>query len=162
MVLLVRHSGEIIRGRTGPTRERNDQFTRAKKLRCGGLSRDCRALRAVPPAGLPLPAASPASGFAFAGSGRESRLYRQTSAPINCAGPAASPTTALLHQFLGRASLASRSGPTQMPWLNPGASEACVAKFTIYPTVTSPRKCRRFIAGWYLRRRPERPQNAAT
>src|SRR5260221_7057210 len=103
MVLLFRKSGEIIRGRKSPTRERDDQFTRAKNLRCAGLGRACRPLRTVAASGLSISAASPKSRFAFACSGPEKRLHGQTSPNFNRAGPPTSSAAALFDQRLGGA-----------------------------------------------------------
>src|SRR6267378_1225993 len=154
MVLLLRQSGEIIRGRTSPTRERDNQFTGAKKLDCAGLSRVGHLLWPIQAAGLSLPAPSSASHFAFACSPRESGFYGQTSVPFNRSGSAASSAAALFHQLVGGASAATGSGPTQRPWLNPHASEPFVVKITMCLIVMCPKRYLKFMVAWCPSRSP--------
>jgi hypothetical protein len=148
MVLLLRHSGEIIGGRTSPTCERNDPVAPARKLRFADLGRGRRALSVIKAAGLPVPAASSASRFTFGCSREEKRFHRQTASLFNRAGAPTSPARARLDQRLGRASLASRAGAIQNSWLNADASPACVAISTLSLIVTCLRSSRKLISGW--------------
>ena len=155
MVVLLRRSGEIIRGRTSPTRERDDQFTRTKNLRFAGLDRDYCSLRTVAASGLSVSAASSRSHFAFACSRPEKRLHGQTSPNFNRAGATASWAAAFFDQRLGGTGPAMGAGAVQIPWLNPEASENCVAKSTTCQIVMCSRRCLKFIVGWCPGRSPE-------
>ena len=154
MVLLLRQSGEIIRGRKSPTRERDDQFTQAKNLRFADLERDYRSLRTVPASGLSLPPSSSKSRFSFACSRSESGFHGQTSSNFDHPGPPAGWAAALSDQRLGGTRPARGPGAVQIPWLNPEASENCVAKSTICLIVMCSRRCLKFIVGWYPSRSP--------
>jgi hypothetical protein len=148
MVLLLRHSGKIIGGRTSPTRERDDPVAPARKLRFADLGRDRLALPTIKAAGLPLLAASSASRFTFGCPREEKCFYRQTASLSNRAGTPTSPTAACFDRRLGRASSASGAGAIQISWLNADASRACVAKSTFCLIVTCWRSSRKLITGW--------------
>jgi hypothetical protein len=148
MVLLLRHSGEIIRGRTGPTRERDDPVNRAKNLCSEGCSPDRQSLWNIAAASLSLPAASSASPCSVGDSSREKRLHRQVAPPFNRAGSSASTAPAHFHQRLGRAGPATGAGAIQISWLKTGASQKCVVKSTFCLIVMCAKRCRKFITGW--------------
>jgi len=94
------------------------------------------------------------SRFSFACSRPESGLHGQTSSNFNHAGPPAGWAAALFDQCLGGARPALGAGAVQIPWLNPEASENCVAKFTLCLIVMCSRRCLKFIVGWCPSRRP--------
>src|SRR6478672_11838966 len=98
MVLFLSHSDKVIRGRTGPTREPDAQFTPATSLQFRGLGGTDRSLRSVWPTGLPLFATGSASYFAAAGSRGQGGLHRKASPQFNAQGSPAGSTAALLHQ----------------------------------------------------------------
>ena len=148
MVFLLRHSGEIIRGRTGPTRERDDPITRKRSLQFRGCERDHRSLRTVATAGLSLPAASPTRQFPFDYPPGKMRFHGQTAPPFSRAGSSASSAAAHFDQRLGRASSATGAGAIQIPWLNADARPACVAKSTFCLIVMCSRRCHKFTTGW--------------
>src|SRR5215470_9598514 len=104
MVLRLRHSGEIIRGRTSPTCERDHPVTQAQNLCFAGPGRVDRALWAIPAAGLPVLATSSASRLTFSHSRRQERLHCETAPNLNCASSSASSATASFDQRVGRAS----------------------------------------------------------
>ena len=155
MVLLLRQCGEIIRRRKSPTCERDDPFAQAKNLRFQGLERDDRALRTVAASGLPVPAASSKSRFALACSGAEKCLHGQTFSNLNRAGSPPSSAAALFDQRLGGAGPALGAGAVQIPWLNPQASENCVAKSITCRIVMCSRRSLKCIVGWCPGRRPQ-------
>ena len=159
MVLLLRHSGEIIRGRTSPTCERDDPVAPARKLRFADLGRDRLALPAIQAAGLPVLTASSASRFTFGCSREEKCFHRQTASLFNRAGAPTRPTAACFDQRLGRASPASGAGAIQISWLNADASRACVAKSTFCLIVTCLRNSRKLITGWCPKQNPS-PRNS--
>jgi len=147
-VLLLRHSDEIIRGRTSPTRECDAQFTSTADLHFRGFEGVGRSLWAVAQTGLPLFTASPTSGIAAAGSRTKGGLYRKACPQFNPEGSSAGSAAELFHQSLGGWGLAAWAGPHPRPWLNPGASENCVAKITFCRIVMCHKRCLRFTAGW--------------
>ena|SRR5258708_6323284 len=155
MVLLLRHSDKIIRGRTSPTRECDAQFTPAADLHFRGFGGVGRSLWAIAQTSLPLFTASPTNGFAPAGSRTQGGLYRKACPQFNPEGSAASSAAALFHQSLGGSGLAAGAGAHRRPWLNPGAIENCVAKFTFCRIVMCHKRCLRFIAGWCRNRSRE-------
>jgi len=152
MVLLLRHSGEIIRGRTSPTRECDYSVTSARNLRFAGLDRNRLALPYLSPAGLPLLSASPASQFTLGCSRAEKGLHRQTASIFDRSGPSASSAGARFDQQLGRASTASGTQANPIPWLSPDVGLKCIAKFIFCLIVMPTRGCLRFITGWCLKR----------
>jgi hypothetical protein len=155
MVLLLRHSAEIIRGRTGPTRECDNPVNREKRLRLRGLEGDRQSFWVVATTSLPLSAARSASQCSIGYPGREKRFHRQVAPPVDCAGSSASAAGVHFHQRLGRASPATGAGAIQNPWLRADASQECVAKSTICLIVMCFKRCHKFINGWCL------SQNAA-
>lgn len=156
MVLLLRQSGESIRGPKSPTRERDDSFTRAKNLRWEGLERADRSLWSVASPSLSLSAASPTSRFPLVDSRPQKRFHRQASATVNPGGSAASPATALFDQRLGRKGPAGGIGAAPISWLNRRVSDSGVVKSTIGRIVMDCRKFRRCIDGWCLGRHLEK------
>ena len=151
MVLQLRHSGEIIRGRTSQTRECDHSVNSARNLRFADLDRTRLALSCLSPAGLPLLSASPASQFTFGCSRAEKGLHRQTASVFNRSGPSTSSAAARFDQRLGRASTASGTQANPIPWLSPDADLKCIAKFIFCPIVMPTRGCLRFITGWCLK-----------
>ena len=149
MVLLLRHSAEIIRGRTGPTRERDNAVNREKSLRLRSLEGDHQSLWTIAATSLPLSAACSASQCSIGCSRPEKRFYRQAAPPFNRAGSSASTAGAHFHQRLGRTSPATAAGAIQIPWLR-DASQKCAAKSTICLIVMCPKRCYKFINGWCL------------
>ena len=150
MVLLLRHSAEIIRGSTGPARERDNPVNREKGHRLRSLEGDHQSFWIIAAAGLPLSAARSASQCSISYPRREKRLHRQVAPPFNRAGSSASTAGAHFHQRLGRASPATGVGAIQNPWLRANASQECVAKSTICLIVMCPKRCHKFINGWCL------------
>src|SRR6267142_2678286 len=150
MVLLLRHSGEIIRGRTGPTRKRDHPVNREKSLRLRSLERDHQSLWGIATTSLPLSAGGSASQCSIGYSRREKRLYRQAAPPFNRAGSSASTAGAHFHQRLGRTGFATPLGAMQIPWLRADASQECVAKSTICLIVMYSKRCHKFISVWCL------------
>src|SRR5215510_9168432 len=150
MVLLLRHSGEIIRGRTGPTRERDDPVNRARNLCSEGCGRDRQSLCSITATSLPLRAASSAGPCSASYSSREKRLHRQVAPPFNRAGSSASTAAAHFHQRLGRAGPATGAGAIQISWLRTDASHECVVKSTFCLIVMCAKRYHRFITGWCL------------
>src|SRR6266567_7925881 len=141
MVLLLRHSGEIIRGRTSPTRERDDSVTPARNFRFADLDRNRLALPDLTAAGLPLLAASSASQFTFSCSRAEKGLHRQTGPIFDRSGPPTSSAAARFDQRLGRASSATGAQANPIPWLSPDESLKCIAKFIFCLIVMPIRGC---------------------
>src|SRR3974390_2819329 len=101
MVVLLRHSDQIIRGRTGPTCEPDAQFTSATDLLFRGLESADRPLWVVPSAGLPLSPAGPAKRFATADPGSQSGFHGQTPAQFNLPSSPTSSAASLFHQPMG-------------------------------------------------------------
>lgn len=161
MVLLLRHSGEIIRGRTSPTREWDDSVTSARDFRFAGLDPNRLALPDLTAAGLPLLAASPASQFTFGCSRAEKGVHRQTASIFDRSGPSASSAAARFDQRLGRASAARGAQANPIPWLSPDASLKCIAKFIFCLIVMPIRGCLRFITGWCLKSNQIPPNHPA-
>ena len=161
MVLLLRHSGEIIGGRTSPTCERDDPVAPTRKFRFADLGPDRLALPAIQAAGLSILAAGSASRFTFGCSREEKCFHRQTARLFNRAGAPTGPPAACFDQRLGRASPASGAGAIQIAWLNANAnaSRACIAKFTSCRIVTCSRSSRKLITGWCPKQNPS-PRNS--
>src|ERR1043166_6942749 len=158
MVLQLRHSGEIIGGRTCPTRERDDPVTPATAL-CAGRGGDGRSLPIVPATGIPLPAGCSASQLPFSGSREQKRFYSETATTFNRTGSPASAPAADFDQRLGRTSPATGIRATPTPWLSAGVSSKCAAKSTFYLIVMCPRRCLRFTTGW-CQRHQMKPDNS--
>src|SRR5713101_3705041 len=155
MVLLLRQCGEIIRRRKSPTRERDDPFAQAKNLRFQGLEPDDRSLRPLAASGVSVSSASAKSCCACACARGEKRLHGQASANFDRAGPPASWAAALFDQRLGGTGPALGAGAVQIPWLNPPASEKCVAKSITCRIVMCSRRCLKWIVGWCPGRSPQ-------
>jgi hypothetical protein len=148
MVLLSRHSAEIIRGPTGPTRERDNPAHRRKRLWPRGLEADDHSFWIIAATSLPLFANGSASQCSIDHSRREKGFYRQTVQASDRTGSSASATGADFHQRLGRESFASGVGAIQNAWLRANASRECVAKSTTCLIVMCPKKYRKSINGW--------------
>jgi hypothetical protein len=156
-VLLLRRSGQSIRGRTSPTREPNGQPPPARGLCFQGPGLPGRSLGFVPSAGLPLFAASAPDGWAFAHSRRQSGFYGQAAPATNPAGAPTGPPRALGHQWLGGASLATSIGTALRLWPSGAPSESSVARLTIYRIVMPLRKWLKSTDGWHRHRREMQP-----
>jgi len=146
MVLLLCHS-EVIGRRTCPTCERDDQLAEDQNLR-RGFSRDHRALRLVPSAGLPLSARGSARFSASAHTIQESRLYGEAPSGIDFGGPSARQGKGLFDQSLGGAGVALGLGTVATPWLSPSANTSYVANFTICRIVMCHKSFHRLTGYW--------------
>src|ERR1017187_4247271 len=101
MVLLLRHSDEIIGVRKSSTCECDGQFAQKKDLSAKGLKPARRRLWHLQASSLSLSTAGPNRREAPARSGKENCFYSQTS-PLACpAGPPPSPARTQRHQPLG-------------------------------------------------------------
>jgi hypothetical protein len=148
MVLLLRHSDKIIRGRTGPTRERDTQNAPATDLNNRGSRGVGRSLRAIAQASLSLFARGPAGDFAITGSRVQKRFHGQAPPQPDSGGPAARTTPVLFDRSVGGAGIAAGVRALQRPWLNPDVSTNCLAKLIICQIVMCRKKCHKYIAGW--------------
>jgi hypothetical protein len=148
MVLLLRHSAEIIRGRTGPTRERDPAVNPEEGLQLGGLAGDHQSFWIIAATSLPLSATGSAGQCSIGYPRAEKCLHRQVAPAIDRAGSSASAAGAHFHQRLGRASAATGAWAVQNPWLRTDASQKCVAKSTICLIVMCPKRYHKFINGW--------------
>lgn len=155
MVLFLGHSDQVIRGRTGQTREPDAQSTRQTDLYDGGSGESYRSVWSIAKAGIPLFAASSASRFTIACARGQVCLHGETPQKLDRRGSQASPQAALLHWSVGGGGTTRKARSRQRPWLNPNASPNCNAKFIFYRIVMYRKRCPRFIAG--LCRKPNRP-----
>src|SRR5512136_239851 len=100
-VVFLRHSDQIIRGRTSPTRECNGQFAKEQDCFFGSFKAARPSLRTIPAASLPLFTPSAAVGFARTRARTEGCFHRESGAPTPCASPPPGTPPALSHQPVG-------------------------------------------------------------
>ena len=153
MVLLLRHSDQIIRVRKNSTCECDGQSAQRKGLSTKGLEPTRRGVRDFPAPGLSLFAAGPNHRPTRACSRGEGGFYSQAF-PLGCpTGPPPSQARRRFYQPVGRGGVAAVFKPTLQPWLNGKVNPKYVAKINTSMTVCRRRKCRRSITGWSHRRR---------
>src|SRR5690349_224533 len=155
MVVFLRRRAEIIRGRTGQARERDNPVNRDERLRLRGLEGDRQSFWIIATASLPVSAAGSASQCSISYPRREKRLHHQVAPAFDCAGSSASAPGAHFYQRVGRAGPAAGVGEIRTAWLSADASQECGAKFTICLIVMCPKRSHKCINGWCL------SQNAA-
>ena len=148
MVLFLRHSDQIIRGRTGPTRERDTQNAPAANLNDSGSAEVGRSLQIIAPASLSLCATGQPDIWALAGPRGQSGLHGQAPAPSDSRSSAPRTTAGMCDQSVGPAGIAAGVKARQRPWLIPDASTHCAAKLIMFRIVMCPKKSRKSIAGW--------------
>jgi hypothetical protein len=150
MVVLLRHSDEVIRSRTGPTREHDFKLTPRGEFQHPGVEEAHLVVWALAPAGVPLSAAGSPDPIAYTRAGSKVSLYRQASLGVDFASSQAGTTAALLDQPMGRTRTASAVG-NQGSWLKPSASFSCHAKPNSCRIATFPKNFPRSINGWCRR-----------
>lgn len=157
MVVLLRHSEQVLRVRTGSTCECDGQFTQAQNLCPGGLELACRPLWHLASSSLPLPAAGPNRRCAAAGSRGQGRLYREIARFLDPTSSAAGSARTRGHQPVGGSVLATLLEPASRPWLNARTSAKSVAKINTCMIVSHLKNYRRFITGWCPMKRRTNP-----
>src|SRR2546426_2522804 len=107
MVLLLRHSDQVLRVRTSSTCECDGQFTQEKNLSSRGAELAHRPLWPLAPSSVPLSSAGPDRSRAGACSRSQDSLYRQAVRWLDPAGPPASSAKRGHHQPVGGSSSAA-------------------------------------------------------
>jgi hypothetical protein len=151
-VLFIRHSGKVIRGRTGQTCESDVEIIAPTGLHFKGPRATRRPLRTVPKTGLSICRASSKVGFTIASARIQNGFHGQASPQFDPKGPAACSPSGAPHQRLGGVRAASGAGPGQRTWLSPNAKKNCAAKIIICRIVMCPKSYLKFTTGWYLKR----------
>jgi len=148
MVLLLRHSDEVIRSRTGPTCKHDFELNPTAELQHPGVGEAHLVVWALAPASVPLFAAGSTGPIAFTRARSKVSLYRQAGPELDFASSQAGTTAALFDQPLGRTRTASAVGRNQGSWLKPSASLSCNAKPTSCRIATFPKNFPKSINGW--------------
>jgi hypothetical protein len=148
MVLLLRHSDEVIRSRTGPTREHDFELTPTAEFQHPGVGQAHLVVWALAPASVPLFAAGSTGPIAHTRARSKGGLYRQADLELDFASSQSGTTGALLDQPMGRTRSTTGVGCNPGSWLKPSASLSCNAKPTSCRIVTFPKSFPRSINGW--------------
>ena len=154
MVVLLRHRGEVIRSRTGPTREHDFELTPTDDLQHPGLGEAHLVVWALAPASLPLFAIGPTGPIPFSCARSQVCFYRQAALELDFTSPQTGTTAALFDQSLGRTRTPSAVGPNQGSWLRPNASLSCNAKPTSCRIATFAKNSLRSTNGWCRKYNP--------
>ena len=147
-VLLLRHSGEVIRSRTGPTCEYDFELTPRVDLQHWSAGKAHLIVWALAPASVPLFAAGPKGPLPFTRIRSKVSVYRQAALELDFASSQAGTTAALFDQPVGRTGTSSAVGWNQGSWLKPNANLPYNAKPTSCRIDTFPKSFPRFINGW--------------
>ena len=149
MVLLLRHSDQVLRVRTSSTCECDGQFTQEKNLSPRGAELAHHPLWHLAPPSLPLSSAGPKRWWASANSRSQESLHRQAVHFLNPARPSASSAKRRHHQPVGGSRAETVLESASRSWLNARASAKFVAKINMCMIVYRRKKCRRFTTGWF-------------
>src|SRR5204862_7457600 len=148
MVLLLRHSDQIVRVRTSSTCEYDDEFTQEKILCPRGFELAHGSLSYLATSSLSLPSAGPKRSGAFDGSRSQAGLYRQAVCFLDPTSPPASSARRWHHQPEGGSGSAPLLNPAPRPWLKARVTAKFVVKSNMSMIVCRRKRCRRFITGW--------------
>ncbi len=149
MVLLLRHSDQIVRVRTSSTCECDDTFTQKNFLSPRGFEPAHRSLSRLAPSSLPLSAAGAKRSRASASSGSQAGLHCQVVHLLNRTNPPASSARRWHHQPVGGSSAEVLLESASRSWLNAKASAKFVAKINMCMIVCRRKKSRRSTTGWF-------------
>lgn len=160
MVLLFRHSDQVLRVRTSSTCECDGQFTQAKSLSFGGFKLAQCSAWPLATSSLSLSSAGTECTGTPSGSRSQEGLYRQVVHFLDPTSPPASSARRWCHQPVGRIGAEALLETASRSWLSARASAKFVAKINMCMIVCRRKKCRRFITGWSPRSpRAKRPPN---
>lgn len=150
MVLLVRHSDQVLRVRTCSTCECDGQFTQAKDLSSKGFKPAHRPLWHLATSSLPLSSAGSNHSWLPACSRSQRGLYGQAACFLDPTSSPAISARTWRHQPVGGSGFAALLEAASRPWLNVSASARSVVKINISMIVCRRKKCRRCTTGWCL------------
>src|SRR5664279_664931 len=148
MVLLLRHSDQVLRVRASSTCECDSQFTQEENLSTRGLKLAHHVLWHLPAPSLPLSSGGSNHSWTPACSRSQRGLYRQAARFPDPPSPPAGSARTRRHQPAGGSGSAARLGPASRTWLSASASVKFVAKINTCMIVCRLKRYRRFITGW--------------
>ena len=147
MVLLLRHSDQIIRVRTSSTRECNGQFAQDENLSPSGFAAGRRPLRNLQASSIPLSSGGTNDPGASGSSGSENRFYSEAPALLDPASSPAGRTEASYDQPLGGTSFAALFKLRAKSWVTPEPNAKSVVKTNMSMIVLRPKRCLKSITG---------------